>query len=116
MCRTFSKNKSSSGLRTNSSAKVQWIPVKIVQLPVDLSSSGTNTTYLSLFNQSNQSIVLAVNLLVNNMDDNGQFEEGFALLVLELTRRVNRKNPKQKSPFCSRPFGNAFLQLSFSII
>ncbi len=52
--------------------------------------------FLMLFNQAED---LAIDFLANNMDDIGQFGDGFALLVLELTRRVCRKNPQQKSRF-----------------
>lgn len=52
--------------------------------------------FLMLFNTSEE---LAFDFLANNMDDVGKFGDGFALLVLELTRRVCRKEPTQKSRF-----------------
>jgi len=52
--------------------------------------------FLMLFNQSED---LAIQFLAQNMDDVGKFGDGFALLVLELTRNVCRKDPNQKSRF-----------------
>ena len=52
--------------------------------------------FLMLFNTSEE---LAFEFLATNMDDVTKFGDGFALLVLELTRRVCRKEPTQKSRF-----------------
>mmetsp|Transcript_13203 Transcript_13203/g.19699 ORF Transcript_13203/g.19699 Transcript_13203/m.19699 type:complete len:975 (-) Transcript_13203:412-3336(-) len=52
--------------------------------------------FLMLFNESED---LAIQYLANNMDDVGKFGDGFALLVLELTRKVCRRDPQQKSRF-----------------
>jgi len=52
--------------------------------------------FLMLFNQNEE---LAIEFLANNMDDVGKYGDGFALLVLELTRRVCRRDPNQKSRF-----------------
>jgi len=52
--------------------------------------------FLMLFNQNEE---LAIEFLANNMDDVGKFGDGFALLVLDLTRRVCRRDPNQKSRF-----------------
>ena len=52
--------------------------------------------FLMLFNENED---LAIEFLAKNMDDVGQFGDGFALLVLELTRRVCRRDPTQKSRF-----------------
>jgi len=52
--------------------------------------------FLMLFNQNED---LAIEFLAKNMDDVGKYGDGFALLVLELTRRVCRRDPTQKSRF-----------------
>jgi len=52
--------------------------------------------FLMLFNQNEE---LAIEFLANNMDDVGKYGDGFALLVLDLTRRVCRRDPNQKSRF-----------------
>lgn len=52
--------------------------------------------FLMLLNQDED---LAIQFLANNMDDVGKYGDGFALLVLELTRRVCRRDPTQKSRF-----------------
>jgi len=52
--------------------------------------------FLMLFNQNEE---MAIEFLANNMDDVAKYGDGFALLVLDLTRRVCRKDPNQKSRF-----------------
>ena len=52
--------------------------------------------FLMLFNQNEE---LAIEFLANNMDDVGKYGDGFALLVLDLTRRVCHRDPNQKSRF-----------------
>jgi len=52
--------------------------------------------FLMLLNQNED---LAIQFLAKNMDDVGKYGDGFALLVLELTRRVCRRDPNQKSRF-----------------
>lgn len=52
--------------------------------------------FLMLFNVDED---LAIDFLARNMDDVGKYGDGFALLVLELTRRVCRRDPTQKSRF-----------------
>jgi coatomer subunit beta len=52
--------------------------------------------FLMLFNENEE---LAISFLAQNMDDVGKYGDGFALLVLELTRRVCRRDPTQKSRF-----------------
>ena len=47
----------------------------------------------------NQNEDLAIEILANNMDDIGKFGYGCGLLVLDLTRRVCRRDPNQKSRF-----------------
>ena len=52
--------------------------------------------FLMLYNENEE---LAIDFLARNMDDVGKYGDGFALLVLELTRRVCRRDPTQKSRF-----------------
>lgn len=52
--------------------------------------------FLMLYNENEE---LAIQFLARNMDDVGKYGDGFALLVLELTRRVCRRDPTQKSRF-----------------
>jgi coatomer subunit beta len=52
--------------------------------------------FLMLFNEAQD---LAFEFLAHNMDDVGKFGDGFALLVLELTRKTCRNDPTQKSRF-----------------
>jgi coatomer subunit beta len=42
---------------------------------------------------------MAIELLANNVNDVGKYGDGFALLVLELTRKVCKCDPTQKSRF-----------------
>lgn len=58
--------------------------------------SARRNAFLMLFNSDED---LAIEFLANNMDDVGKYGDGFALLVLELTRRVCRRDPNQKSRF-----------------
>lgn len=58
--------------------------------------SARRNAFLMLFNQDE---ALAIQFLANNMDDVAKYGDGFALLVLELTRRVCRRDPNQKSRF-----------------
>jgi len=58
--------------------------------------SSRRNAFLMLFNQDED---IAIEFLANNMDDVGKYGDGFALLVLELTRRACRRDPKQKSRF-----------------
>jgi coatomer subunit beta len=58
--------------------------------------SARRNAFLMLYNQHEE---LAIEFLANNMDDVGKYGDGFALLVLELTRRVCRRDPNQKSRF-----------------
>lgn len=58
--------------------------------------SARRNAFLMLFNQDEG---LAIEFLASNMDDVGKYGDGFALLVLELTRRVCRRDPNQKSRF-----------------
>ena len=52
--------------------------------------------FLMLFNEAEE---IAIDFLTTRIDDIGKFGDGFALLVLELTRKVCRRDPSQKSRF-----------------
>jgi coatomer subunit beta len=52
--------------------------------------------FLMMFNEAED---LAIQYLAQNIDSVSTFGDGFALLVLELTRRVCRRDPTQKSRF-----------------
>lgn len=52
--------------------------------------------FLMLFNEQEQ---LAIEFLAHHLADVPSYGDGFALLVLELTRRVCRRDPTQKSRF-----------------
>ncbi len=58
--------------------------------------SARRNAFLMLYNQDED---LAIEFLASNMDDVGKYGDGFALLVLDLTRRVCRRDPNQKSRF-----------------
>ena len=42
---------------------------------------------------------LAIQYLAKSLDDVSKFGDGFALLVLDLTRKACRRDPNQKSRF-----------------
>ena len=65
-------------------------------LVAETDTGARRNAFLMLFNQSED---LAIEYLAQNMDEVGKFGDGFSLLVLELTRNVCRKDPKQKSRF-----------------
>ncbi len=52
--------------------------------------------FLMLYNESEE---LAIQFLAKNLDDVSKFGDGFALLVLDLTRKACRRDPNQKSRF-----------------
>ncbi|KAL7517395.1 hypothetical protein ACHAWX_002320 [Stephanocyclus meneghinianus] len=52
--------------------------------------------FLMLYNESED---LAIQFLARNLDDVSKFGDGFALLVLDLTRKACRRDPNQKSRF-----------------
>ncbi|EJK63179.1 hypothetical protein THAOC_16183 [Thalassiosira oceanica] len=52
--------------------------------------------FLMLYNESEE---LAIQFLARNLDDVSKFGDGFALLVLDLTRKACRRDPNQKSRF-----------------
>ena len=65
-------------------------------LQQETDSAARRNAFLMLLNENED---LAFEFLANNMDDVGKYGDGFALLVLELTRRVCRRDPSQKSRF-----------------
>jgi coatomer subunit beta len=65
-------------------------------LSTETDVSARRNAFLMLFNENED---LAIEFLARNMDDVGKFGDGFALLVLELTRLVCRRDPTQKSRF-----------------
>jgi coatomer subunit beta len=59
--------------------------------------SARRNAFLMLFNENEE---LAIEFLAKNMEDVvSKYGDGFSLLVLELTRRVCRRDPTQKSRF-----------------
>jgi len=52
--------------------------------------------FLMLYNEAEE---LAIEYLSNNIDEVQKFGDGFAFLVLDLTRQVCRRDPNQKSRF-----------------
>lgn len=52
--------------------------------------------FLMLFNEAEE---IAIDFLSDRIDDISKFGDGFALMVLELTRKVCRRDPSQKSRF-----------------
>jgi len=52
--------------------------------------------FLMLFNESEE---LAIEFLAEHIENVSSYGDGFALLVLELTRRICRRDPNQKSRF-----------------
>ena len=67
---------------------------EFIQAETDVASR--RNAFLFLFNSAEE---LAFEYLAHNMEEVLNFGDGFALLVLELTRRVCRKEPTQKSRF-----------------
>eukprot|EP00568_Trieres_chinensis_P012082 CAMPEP_0183297430 /NCGR_PEP_ID=MMETSP0160_2-20130417/4732_1 /TAXON_ID=2839 ORGANISM="Odontella Sinensis, Strain Grunow 1884" /NCGR_SAMPLE_ID=MMETSP0160_2 /ASSEMBLY_ACC=CAM_ASM_000250 /LENGTH=976 /DNA_ID=CAMNT_0025459255 /DNA_START=33 /DNA_END=2963 /DNA_ORIENTATION=- len=65
-------------------------------LSAETDVAARRNAFLMLFNTNED---LAIQFLAKNMDDVGKYGDGFALLVLDLTRRVCRKDPQQKSRF-----------------
>lgn len=59
-------------------------------------AAARRNAFLMLFNSDE---AMAIEFLAQNMDDVGKYGDGFALLVLDLTRRVCRRDPNQKSRF-----------------
>jgi coatomer subunit beta len=65
-------------------------------LEQETDTAARRNAFLMLFNENQD---LAIQFLAANMDDVGKYGDGFALLVLELTRKVCRGDPTQKSRF-----------------
>ena len=65
-------------------------------LEQETDTAARRNAFLMLFNENQN---LAIQFLAANMDDVGKYGDGFALLVLELTRKVCRGDPTQKSRF-----------------
>ncbi|ETV91929.1 hypothetical protein H310_13716 [Aphanomyces invadans] len=59
-------------------------------------SSARRNAYLMLFDCAE---TVAVNFLMNSMDQIQKFGDGFSLVILELTRKVCRVDPAQKARF-----------------
>jgi coatomer subunit beta len=70
------------------------IMAQFIQAETDVASR--RNAFLMLFNCAEE---LAFEYLAHNMEQVLSFGDGFSLLVLELTRRVCRKEPHQKSRF-----------------
>jgi coatomer subunit beta len=58
--------------------------------------SARRNAFLMLFNEAEH---IAIDFLAEHVDDIPKFGDGFALLVLELTRKTCRRDPAQKSRF-----------------
>jgi coatomer subunit beta len=58
--------------------------------------SARRNAFLMLFNEAEH---IAIDFLAEHIDDIQKFGDGFALLVLELTRKTCRRDPAQKSRF-----------------
>lgn len=67
---------------------------KFISLETD--TSARRNAFLMLFNEAES---IAIDFLAEHMDDIQKFGDGFALLVLELTRKTCRRDPAQKSRF-----------------
>jgi len=65
-------------------------------LETETDAGARRNAFLMLFNQSEE---LSIEYLAKNLDKVSEYGDGFALLVLELTRRVCRRDPNQKSRF-----------------
>ncbi|CAM9398670.1 unnamed protein product, partial [Scytosiphon promiscuus] len=59
-------------------------------------TSARRSAFLFLYNEAEE---LAIDFLNEHMEDVSKFGDGFALLVLELCRKVCRRDPSQKSRF-----------------
>eukprot|EP01035_Chromulina_nebulosa_P019621 gene19621-25530_t len=64
-----------------------------------LSESDTGARRNAFLMLTNEADSLAIDFLMDHLDDIHKFGDGFALLVLELTRKICRKDPNQKSRF-----------------
>ena len=67
---------------------------KFISTETDVSAR--RNAFLMLFNEAED---IAIDFLADHMDNIQTFGDGFALLVLELSRKVCRRDPAQKSRF-----------------
>ena len=67
---------------------------KVILEETDISAR--RNAFLMLFNEAED---IAIEFLSDHIDDIQKFGDGFALLVLELTRKTCRRDPAQKSRF-----------------
>lgn len=67
---------------------------KFISSEADMSAR--RNAFLMLFNEAED---IAIDFLSDHMDDIQKYGDGFALLVLELTRKTCRRDPAQKSRF-----------------
>lgn len=67
---------------------------KFIQAETDVSAR--RNAFLMLFNEAEH---IAIDFLSEHIDDIQKYGDGFALLVLELTRKLCRRDPAQKSRF-----------------
>lgn len=67
---------------------------KFIQAEADVSAR--RNAFLMLFNEAES---IAIDFLTEHIDDIQKYGDGFALLVLELTRKTCRRDPAQKSRF-----------------
>lgn len=67
---------------------------KFIQAETDISAR--RNAFLMLFNEAEH---IAIDFLSEHIDDIQKYGDGFALLVLELTRKLCRRDPAQKSRF-----------------
>mmetsp|Transcript_36927 Transcript_36927/g.110616 ORF Transcript_36927/g.110616 Transcript_36927/m.110616 type:complete len:977 (-) Transcript_36927:120-3050(-) len=65
-------------------------------LSAETDVAARTNAFLMLCNENED---LAIQFLAQNMDDVGKYGDGFALLVLELTRKICRRDANQKSRF-----------------
>jgi coatomer subunit beta len=65
-------------------------------IAAETDAAARRNAFLMLFNTNED---LAIEFLARNIDNVGKYGDGFSLLVLELTRKVCKKDPNQKSRF-----------------
>ena len=65
-------------------------------IAAETDAAARRNAFLMLFNTNED---LAIEFLARNIENVGKYGDGFSLLVLELTRKVCKKDPNQKSRF-----------------
>ena len=65
-------------------------------LALETDIAARRNAFLMMFNEAED---LAIQFLATHLDQVGEYGDGFALLVLELTRKICRRDPSQKSRF-----------------